>query len=154
MMTWWPPTYDGSRITSPSLDMEVVLMHHKQLKALIRKQLKKAYPNWKRLSNTQKKALAKQVLHAVVEEYDFQQEISTPHEELLGIEEQIPVEGIMTLEEMQAFVATFPPVPADAFLPSRRSTRHVYDRELRLIHDLLDDRLLYDLLAYEGYRNL
>ncbi|MCP4403480.1 MAG: hypothetical protein GY801_40010 [bacterium] len=52
-------------------------MHHKQIKALIRKQLKKEYPNWKRLSKKQKKALAKQVLTAVVEDDDFQQAIST-----------------------------------------------------------------------------
>jgi hypothetical protein len=131
--------------------MEVILMHQKQIKALIRKQLKKEYPNWKRLSNKQKKALAKQVLHAVVAEYDFQQEISTPPEELLGIEEQVPMEGMMTLEEMQAFVDTFPPAPADALVPSSRSRRYVYDRELRLIDDLLDDRLLNALLANAGY---
>jgi hypothetical protein len=126
-------------------------MHHKQLKALIRKQLKKEYPNWKRLSNKQKKALAKQVLHAVVDEYDFQQEISTSPEELLGIEEQVPVEGILTLEEMQALIDTFPPLPADALSPSRRVTRSLYDQEVRVIHDLLDDRILNTLLAPEGY---
>ncbi len=83
-------------------------MHHKQIKALIRKQLKKEYPNWKRLSKKQKKTLAKQVLTAVVEDYDFQQEISLPREELLGIEEQLPMDDIMTLEEMQEFVTELP----------------------------------------------
>ena len=82
-------------------------MHHKQIKALIRKHLKKTYPNWKRLSKKQKKTLAKQVLHAVVDDYDFQQEISMPHEALLGIEEQVPTEGMLTLEEMREFVETF-----------------------------------------------
>ncbi len=126
-------------------------MHHKQLKALIRKQLKKEYPHWKQLSKKAKKRLAKQVLHAVVETYDFQQDITTSPETLLGIEEQVPVEGIMTLEEMQAFVEAFPPVPADALVPSSRSRRYLYEQELRLIHDLLDDRILNDLLAPEGY---
>ena len=62
-------------------------MHHKQLKALVRKQLKHEYPGWKRLSRKQKKALAKQVVHAVVETYDFQQDICRPAEEWLGVEE-------------------------------------------------------------------
>ena len=126
-------------------------MHHKQIKALIRKQLKKEYPDWKRLSRKQKKGLTKQVSQAVVEAYDFQQDITTPPEELLGVEEQIPVEGIMTLEEMQAFVEAFPPAPSDALISSSRSHRYLYERELRLVHDLLDDRILNDLLAYDGY---
>jgi len=126
-------------------------MHHKQIKALVRNQLKKNYPSWKRLSHKQKKALAKQVVDTVVETYDFQQDITMPPEELLGIEEQIPVEGIMTLGEMQAFVESFPPTPADALCPSSRSRRAMYDQELRGIDDLLDDRILSNLLAYEGY---
>ena len=126
-------------------------MHHKQIKAIIRKQLKHEYPHWKRLSRKQKKALTKQVSQAIVEAYDFQQDITSPPEELLGIEEQVPVDGIMTLEEMQAFVEAFPPVPTDAMVPSSRSRRALYEQELRLIHDLLDDRILDDLLASEGY---
>lgn len=126
-------------------------MHHKQIKALIRKQLKHEYPHWKRLSRKQKKALTKQVSQAIVEAYDFQQDITLPPEELLGIEEQVPVGGIMTLEEMQAFVDAFPPVPTDVMVPSSRSRRALYEQELRLIHDLLDDRILNDLLASEGY---
>ncbi len=126
-------------------------MHHKQLKALIRKQLKKEYPHWKQLSKKAKRSLTKQVLHAVVETYDFQQDITMPPEELLGVEEQIPIEGIMTLEEMRAFVESFPPVPADALVPSSRSGRYVYDRELRFIDDVLDDRILNDLLSDASY---
>ncbi len=126
-------------------------MHHKQLKALIRKQLKKEYPHWKQLSKKEKKRLAKEVLHAVVEASDGQQDLTMPSEELLGIEEQVPMEGMMTLEEMQAFIDTFPPSPADALFPSSRSCRYVYDRELRLIDDLLDDRILNALLSHEGY---
>jgi len=126
-------------------------MHHKQLKALIRKQLKKEYPHWKQLSKKAKRSLTKQVLHAVVETYDFQQDITMPPEELLGVEEQRPVEGIMTLEEMRACVESFPPAPADALVPSSRSRRYVYDRELRFIDDLLDDRILNDLLSDAGY---
>jgi hypothetical protein len=126
-------------------------MHHKQIKALIRKQLKKAYPDWKRLSKKQKKALTKQVLHAVVAEYDFQQEISLPREELLGIDEQVPVEGIMTLEEMREFVDAFPPHSSETLSSGHRQTRYLYDRELRAIDALLNDAILNELLSYEGY---
>jgi hypothetical protein len=127
-------------------------MHHKQIKALIRKQLKKAYPDWKRLSRKQKKALTKQVSQAVVEAYDFQQTITTPPEALLGVEEQMPVEGIMTLEEMQAFVETFPPRPSDTLGSSSRSGRYLYERELRRVHDLLDDRILTTSWPMTGIR--
>jgi len=126
-------------------------MYHKQLKALIRKQLKKEYPHWKQLSKKEKKRLAKEVLHTVVETSDGQQELTMSPEELLGIEEQVPVEGMMTLEEMQAFIDTFPPAPTDALFPSPRSRRYVYDRELRFIDDLLDDRILNAILSDEGY---
>jgi hypothetical protein len=46
-------------------------MHHKAIKAQIRKQLKTKYPNWKRLSRKQKKAIAKMVLNEAVKDYDF-----------------------------------------------------------------------------------
>ena len=38
-------------------------MHHKNIKQIIRKQLKKQYPNWKQLSKKQKKAISKAVLN-------------------------------------------------------------------------------------------
>ena len=37
-------------------------MHHKDIKAKIKKQLKIEYPNWNRLSRKKKKAVAKMVL--------------------------------------------------------------------------------------------
>ena len=51
-------------------------MHHKDIKAQIRKQLKTNYPNWKRLSRKEKKAIAKMVLDEVIKDYDFSQEIN------------------------------------------------------------------------------
>ena len=41
-------------------------MHHKAIKAQIRKQLKIRYLNWHRLSKKEKKAVAKKVLNEVV----------------------------------------------------------------------------------------
>ncbi len=126
-------------------------MHPKQIKALIRKQLNKEYPNWKRLSKKQKKTLAKQVLAAVVEDYDFTQEISTSPAELVGIDEQIPTEDIMTLDEMAAFVAEFRANPPISLAQHPRHASYLYERELRLIDDLLDNRILNELLSYDGY---
>ena len=61
-------------------------MHYKAIKAEIRKQLKIRYLNWHRLSKNEKKAVAKKVLNEAVANYVFKQEVTTPVEELLGIE--------------------------------------------------------------------
>jgi len=61
-------------------------MHHKNIKSIIKKQLKKEYPNWKRIPHNQKKSISKAVLAEVVANYDFDCEIKTSTEELLGIE--------------------------------------------------------------------
>jgi hypothetical protein len=46
-------------------------MHHKNIKLIVRKQLKNQFPNWKRLPKKNKKELARKVLAEVVSEYDF-----------------------------------------------------------------------------------
>ena len=79
-------------------------MHHKDIKAKVRKQLKIEYPNWKRLSRKKKKAVAKMVLDEVVNGYNFSQEVKTPMAELLGIQEQSSLAGIMDLEAMARFI--------------------------------------------------
>ena len=58
-------------------------MHHKNIKLIIRKQLKKQFPNWKRMGKKQKKDIARKVLAEVVAEYDFKQAIDAPKEELV-----------------------------------------------------------------------
>ncbi len=73
-------------------------MHHKAIKAQIRKQLKTRYLNWHRLTKKEKKAVAKKVLDEVVVNYDFRQEVTTPLELLLGIETQLPTAAIMDLD--------------------------------------------------------
>ncbi len=79
-------------------------MHHKDIKAKIRKQLKIEYPNWKRLSRKKKKAVAKMVLDEVVNGYNFNQEADTPMAELLGKEEQSSIAGFMDLEAVARFI--------------------------------------------------
>ena len=75
-------------------------MHCKDIKLIARKQLKKQFPNWKRLSKNMKKEIAQKVLDEVVAEYDFKQEIKSPVEELLAIETQRPTKGILSLDDM------------------------------------------------------
>ena len=70
-------------------------MHHKAIKAKIRKQLKTQYPNWQSLTKKEKKGIAKKVLDEVVNNYDLKQQVTTPLEVLLGIESQLPTASIM-----------------------------------------------------------
>lgn len=79
-------------------------MHLKNIKAIIKKQLKTYYRNWKCLSKKEKKTIAKMVLDEVVENYDFSEEIKTPKHELLGIERQLLTPGIMDLDGMARFI--------------------------------------------------
>ncbi len=79
-------------------------MHHKAIKAEIRKQLKTRYPHWQNLTKKEKKAIAKKVLDEAVYNYDFKQDVTTPIEVLLGIESQLPTAAIMNLDEMGRFI--------------------------------------------------
>ncbi len=49
-------------------------MHHKSIKLIVRKQLKKQFSNWKRLSKKTKKELIRKVAAKIASEYDFNQE--------------------------------------------------------------------------------
>ena len=122
-------------------------MHHKDIKAKIRKQLKIQYPNWKRLSRKKKKAVAKMVLDEVVSGYNFSQEIKTPVAELLGIEEQSSFSGILDLEAMARFIDSH----NNSFLfklhRKKEPSLHIKDEELRFIDDLLDDQIINESVS-------
>ena len=79
-------------------------MHHKDIKRMIRKQLKKQFPKWKRLTRKIKKEIADKVLTEISAEYDFKQEVKAPVEELLAIETQSSVKGIINLDKMARIV--------------------------------------------------
>ncbi len=82
-------------------------MHHKNIKVIVKRQLKKDHPNWHSLTKKEKKTLAKQVTEAVIDDYDFKQDIDTPVEKLIGIENQVVNKDIMTLDEMNVMVDDF-----------------------------------------------
>jgi hypothetical protein len=64
----------------------------------VRKQLKKQYPDWSRLKKKTKKAIIKKILAEYGTEYDFNQNIVSTPEELLGIEQQVPNQDIVIVK--------------------------------------------------------
>ncbi len=126
-------------------------MHHKNIKLLIRKQLKKQFPNWKRLTKKMKKELARKIQAETVAEYDFKQEISAPMQELLAIETQLPSKGIIKLDEMARFIDMVNSNKIIRFSNYKRSSIYINDEELQFIDALIDNDVINRLLAYEGY---
>ena len=107
--------------------------------------------NWHRLAKKEKKAVAKKVLNEVVANYDFKQEVTTPVEELLGIESQLPTAAIMNLDEMGRFIDSHKNSVLFKLNSKKRHPLHIKDEELRFIDDLLDNQIINKLLAYKGY---
>lgn len=125
-------------------------MHHKNIKLIIRKQLEKQFPNWKRLSRKQKKYIARKVLSEVVAEYDFKQDLDAPVEELLGIDAQIP-KGVIGLDEMARYIDIVNKNSIIKLSGYKRSPIYIKDEELAFVDGLIDNTIINRLLAYEGY---
>ena len=126
-------------------------MHHKNIKAIIRKQLKTNYRDWNRLKKREKRAIAKKVLDEVVTGYDFKKEVETDRLDLLGIEQQKLTSGMMNLEEMERFIEKH---ENDVLFKLNKIKRHplyLKDKELRFIDNLLDDTIINRLLSYDGF---
>ena len=126
-------------------------MHHKNIKAIIRKQLKKNYRNWKRLPKREKRQIAEKVSEEVKSGYDFSKEIENDKLELLGIKQQELTSGMMNLEEMERFIEKH---ENDVLFKLNKIKRHplyLKDKELRFIDNLLDDTIINRLLSYDGF---
>ena len=126
-------------------------MHHKNIKAIIRKQLKTNYRGWKNLTKRKKKQIAKQVLTEVVANYDFSKEIETAEAELLGIAQQELTSGVMGLDEMARFIDSHETDVLFRLNKKRRHPLYLKDSELRFVDDLLDDTIINRLLSYDGF---
>lgn len=126
-------------------------MHHKDIKRIIKKQLKSQYPNWKRLKRKIKKAIAKDILKEITSDYDFRQNVDVPKVDLFGIEEQLPTKGIIALSEMASFIDKVNESSIIKYKSYKRSPIYIKDKEIRFIDELLDDRILKRILAYDGY---
>ena len=108
-------------------------MHHKNIKLLVRKQLKKQYSNWSRLGKKIKKEIARKVLAEVTAEYDFKSDITASPSEVLGIEQQVAATGIITLDEMARFIEMIHKNSIIKFSNYKRSPLYIKDEELRYI---------------------
>ena len=126
-------------------------MHHKNIKLAVRKQLKKQFPRWKRLTRRQKRDISREVLAEAVAEYDFTQVVETPMEELLGIEEQTP-KGIITLDKMARFIDTISDNRIMKLSAYKRSPIYIKDEELAFVDNIIDDGVINRILSYDGYR--
>lgn len=126
-------------------------MHHKNIKLIVRKQLKKQFPNWNRLNRKDKKEITKKVLTELVADYDFNQEVPAPREDLLGIEQQMPTKGIMKLDDMAHLIDTVDKSRIQKLSNYKRSPIYIKDQELQFVDALIDDRIINRLLACEGY---
>ncbi len=140
--------YPYQKIPKPK---QRLLMHHKNIKLIVRKQLKNQFPNWKRLPKSRKRDLARKVLAEVVAEYDFKHAVEAPIEELLAIDTQLPGKGIISLEEMSRVIDISNNNKIISFCSYKRSATYIEDKELQIIDDLIDDSLINRFLAYDGY---
>ena len=128
-------------------------MKEKDIKRIIKKQLKLKHPNWQRLPKKQKKKIAQEITDAVIADYQgFDEELGIPIEELIGLEEQIPDNRIMSLNDMADFVDNFySKAGLIDFTKMHQPWAEIENEELRFIDELLDNRMINALLANSGY---
>lgn len=126
-------------------------MHPKDIKAQIRKQLKTQFPNWHRFTRKEKKEIARKVLEQVIDNYDYPKDIATPIPELIGLSDQKPTKGIMTIEQMAAFVDVHQTGPLFRLYGKHSTHPAIKDIELQRIDSLIDDRIVNKILAPDGY---
>ena len=126
-------------------------MHHKNIKNEVITQLKNEFPNWSRLPRKIKKEISRKVLKELAADYDFKHDITTPVEALLGIKNQLPVNGIINLDEMAKYIDTINNSRIIKLCNYDRSALYIQDEELQFIDQLLDDTIINNLLSYDGY---
>ncbi len=122
-------------------------MHEKNIKRLVKRQLKNEFPNWGRLSKKDKKRLAKKVLNEAVADYDFKKEINVPLNELTGIS-RVPA-GIIKLDDMEKFIQN--KQQKIFHIADKRWEKYLRDKELRIIHRLIENEVMDRILALDSY---
>ncbi len=122
-------------------------MQEKDIKRLVLKQLKKRFPNWRRLTRKEKKRLAQQVLDEVVAGYTGEYLAAVSLNELTNT--PVPPADLIGLSEMEKFIKES--TRCLLRLPSSHWQKHFADAELQLIDDLLDDRVLHRLVVPDHF---
>lgn len=122
-------------------------MQNKDIKRIVKKQLKKEFPNWKRLRKEVKSQIANEVLKEIVDGYDYSQQPSAPLYELTGTS-PVP-EGVIPLNEMKQYIEE----TRDGTFNFTKvwSQKHIKDSELKAVDALLNDAVLERILRHEGY---
>jgi len=126
-------------------------MHLKEIKFEVKKQIKKNYPDWKKLSKGQKRKIAKNVLNKIVESYNFKQPCKNQINELLGIENQVIDNKIVSLTEMEKIISENKSDTLLNFIDHNGRKPCLANNELAFIDTLLDNQIINCLLAYDGY---
>lgn len=126
-------------------------MHHKNIKRVVKKQIKKEHPNWKLLSKKEKREASQQIAEAVVDRYNFKQEIDAPLEELIGIETQTPNDDIIPLSEMDILIDDFHKNSMIDVQKIKKLRTNLTDSRLKFIDGILDNTIINRLLSYKGY---
>lgn len=126
-------------------------MHIKDIKREVRKQIKTKHPHWNRMTNKQKKRLAKEVSDEVVKNYDYSKALDLPVEELTGIEDQCSAGGIKPLPEMAKYIENFYSDNLFDLDKRKKPYAEIFDPELKFVDELLDDQIINCLLAPERY---
>ena len=122
-------------------------MREKDIKRQVLKQLKKQFPNWRKLPRKEKKRFAGEVLASIVAKSANEQASGIPIDELT--ETPIPREGIIKLTEMEAFIRRT--TRNLLVFPGKPWPKRFENAELQGIDKLNDDRVVNELLAPEGY---
>jgi hypothetical protein len=126
-------------------------MHHKNIKRIVRKQLKRNFPNWRSLNKKRKREIAREIVDEVLNGYDFSDQLNIPVEELIGIGNQMPTAGVMSLDEMAQFIDNMQNRNLFNFRKVAKKSSNIKEEELKFIDGLLDDQIINRLLSYEGY---
>ena len=129
-------------------------MFEKDIKRIVKKQIKNNHPNWKKLSKKRKKQIAKEVTNAIIADYQGHDKyLGVPIEELVGIEEQVIDSRILSLQQMSELVDNFYLKKGiiDFEKYCKPQHREIINEELRFINKLLDNHIIDHLLANDGY---
>jgi len=126
-------------------------MHGKNIRRLVKKQLKQKHPHWKKMRRKTKKKLLKDIMDEVLLDYDYSQSLNIPIEELTGIQDQVPTKGIKNLAEMSNYIGHFYSDNLFDLDKRRRVYPEITDTELKFIDDLFDNSIINSLLVPKGY---
>lgn len=126
-------------------------MHHKNMKRIIIKQLKKNHPDWKTIGKKEKKQIVQEIAEAVIHKYDFSTELDIPVDELLGISDQTQFDDIIGLDEIGKMVTEYECYKLKSPSKLRKLRINLKDPVLKYVEELLDDQIINRLLSYKGY---